>query len=625
MIRYGDPRLTDKQKLARGQPSVALVDDPEMRRFSEQSTQNINYLLRKFGEVRIDPEFERNPRKYPLDDVTKKLNKDQGTKRKTLRPEVVMTSGLWVEPTSGSIAGRVKANGFATSYYFQYVGVEYDPASHSYPLPDFSLATKTATQSAGNSTIAVLKAESIAGLSVPRRYYVRLVAWNANRYAFSNVLPFETGLLPAVTLSAASAIAVETATISGTVDPNSLDTTYYFEYGTTPALGTKTATGNAGSGTSPVAVSAGLTGLVKDTTYYYRLTASNAVGTASTSINSFKTLAKEMPVVTILPDSFRGDTYTTLNGTVNPKGLETSYYFEYGFTSAFGSVTATESAGSAEGVIAVPAGITGLIPDTVYVYRLVAANESGTAYSANQTLITNHAEIELTGSLSFDDVFEGSTGTQDLVANIKNSGDNPSTLNWSGNLTLDAGLTGKVSADSLSGMLSYNDDHDVTVTLARSGIIAGSYSGILSVSDPHLESKTLPISLKVLPVYHGDILVRSIDHYGHPGDETDSGWLTYTRDPSPGGGNLNMWTNAAQLWQDPDGGFFYRNYSVGYSLQNPEAKECIGLANPCATISPDSEGCPVGEFVGYWYNIGNCAPYIVSYGTRVTKIMVKHP
>ncbi len=36
----------------------------------------------------------------------------------------------------------------------------------------------------------------------------------------------------------------------------------------------------------------------------------------------------------------------TLNGTVNPNGAETKYYFEYGETASYGKTTASVSAGS---------------------------------------------------------------------------------------------------------------------------------------------------------------------------------------------------------------------------------------------------------------------------------------
>src|SRR5256885_1443570 len=76
------------------------------------------------------------------------------------------------------------------------------------------------------------------------------------------------------------AIGPTSATVTGTVNPNGQATSWYFEYGTTTGYGSKTATGNAGSGTSNVSVSAPLAGLAPGTTYHYRLVATSSAGTS---------------------------------------------------------------------------------------------------------------------------------------------------------------------------------------------------------------------------------------------------------------------------------------------------------------------------------------------------------
>lgn len=80
----------------------------------------------------------------------------------------------------------------------------------------------------------------------------------------------------AVTLPASS-VTSSTVSFNGTVNPNGLATTAYFEYGTSPlALTSSTATQNPGAGISPVAISAAVTGLAGSTTYYFRQRADNA-------------------------------------------------------------------------------------------------------------------------------------------------------------------------------------------------------------------------------------------------------------------------------------------------------------------------------------------------------------
>lgn len=69
----------------------------------------------------------------------------------------------------------------------------------------------------------------------------------------------------------------------------------------------------------------------------------------------------------------------TLGGTVNPDGIPVAgCEFEYGPTSAYGSVAPCEPApGTGNGPVAVHATVSGLTPLTVYHYRLVAGNANG--------------------------------------------------------------------------------------------------------------------------------------------------------------------------------------------------------------------------------------------------------
>ena len=80
-------------------------------------------------------------------------------------------------------------------------------------------------------------------------------------------------------------------------------------------------------------------------------------------------------------------TTATLNGSVNPDGVETLARFEYGTTTAYGSQTAVQFVADtvAEPVVAA---LTNLQPNTTYHYRLVAAGGGGSATSADRTFTT---------------------------------------------------------------------------------------------------------------------------------------------------------------------------------------------------------------------------------------------
>jgi hypothetical protein len=77
-----------------------------------------------------------------------------------------------------------------------------------------------------------------------------------------------------------------------------------------------------------------------------------------------------------------------VNGSVNPNSVATSYHFEYGTTSDYGTSTPSTDAGSGFADVAVSASLTGLTPGTTYHYRLVAGSARGTTTGADRTLVT---------------------------------------------------------------------------------------------------------------------------------------------------------------------------------------------------------------------------------------------
>jgi uncharacterized delta-60 repeat protein len=78
----------------------------------------------------------------------------------------------------------------------------------------------------------------------------------------------------------------------------------------------------------------------------------------------------------------------SLSGSVNPNGEATSYHFDYGTSTAYGSHTPAISVGSGRAAVAASATVSGLAPGTRYHYRLVASNATGTAHGADETLTT---------------------------------------------------------------------------------------------------------------------------------------------------------------------------------------------------------------------------------------------
>ncbi|TML00160.1 MAG: hypothetical protein E6G34_01285 [Actinobacteria bacterium] len=86
-------------------------------------------------------------------------------------------------------------------------------------------------------------------------------------------------------------------------------------------------------------------------------------------------------------------TSATLTGTVNPEGEATTYYFQYGTGTAYGSTTPSPAANAGSGTmhVNVSAAAGSLTPNITYHYRLVATNASGTSTGADHTFKTNAA------------------------------------------------------------------------------------------------------------------------------------------------------------------------------------------------------------------------------------------
>ncbi len=204
------------------------------------------------------------------------------------------------------------------------------------------------------------------------------------------VVLYRVSSAPTVTTGSPNSVGTTSATVSGTVNPNGQATTYHFDYGTSTSYGS-TAPGSpypsAGSGTTAQSVSTNLTGLAANTTYHYRLEATNATGTTYGPDQTFTTGSG---VTTGSADSV-GTTSATVSGTVNPNGQATTYHFDYGTSTSYGSTAPGSpypSAGSGTTTQSVSTNLTGLAASTTYHYRLEATNATGTTYGSDQTFTT---------------------------------------------------------------------------------------------------------------------------------------------------------------------------------------------------------------------------------------------
>jgi hypothetical protein len=103
---------------------------------------------------------------------------------------------------------------------------------------------------------------------------------------------------PLATTLPATELTTTSAKLNGTVNPNSQETSYHFEYGLTPiSLTNSTPVVLAGSGSTAIDVSADITGLTAGTTYYYKIVAQSTGGvTAGLKVKFTTPLAPFMNV-----------------------------------------------------------------------------------------------------------------------------------------------------------------------------------------------------------------------------------------------------------------------------------------------------------------------------------------
>jgi uncharacterized protein YktA (UPF0223 family) len=209
-----------------------------------------------------------------------------------------------------------------------------------------------------------------------------------NEMTVDYVRVWQHPVAPSVTTGAATGVQPLQATLNGEVNPNAWETHYYFKYGTSTSYGSTTGEVDAGAGAGVVPASATPTGLSPGTTYHYRLVAKNSVGeTVEGSDHEFKT-----PGPVEAATSGASGTLAEqgiVNGTVDPRGYDAKYYFEYGETSSYGHATAEADAGAGESPIPVAITVNELKPATSYHYRIVATSGGVTSRGEDRIFRTN--------------------------------------------------------------------------------------------------------------------------------------------------------------------------------------------------------------------------------------------
>ena len=329
---------------------------------------------------------------------------------------------------------------------------------------------------------------SIQGLAVDEATDTLFVASSAS----NQVLEMPGVLAPKVTTDPPG----NTAAVSGTVDPDGAGpiTKCYFEFG--PTSGGSTAYGSKQNCAQslPINVASPVSAtlpLAFETPYHYRLVvATGTGGTVSRGAERTITLHHVRGIKIEAPSQVTR-TKAHLNASFEGTNEATSYYVQYGTSTAYGSripvAPAEEAVGPSAGTVAISVPVSGLSANTVYHFRMVAKNSQGASVSEDGTFATPWAVDSVST--------EAATDIAETTATLNGSFD---------------GATNDTPAVPLEGFHYYfewgHDESYGNTTATPPGEDAGAHAETVHVSVP--VSGLSPFNVDPLP-YHYRLVVSN--------------------------------------------------------------------------------------------------------------------
>ena len=290
------------------------------------------------------------------------------------------TTGLAFDPSSGEL--------------YQAVGTrsQGDPADHGPRIDHYSADCKPTVAScdpADSFGDAQLSGAGAMGVAVDGTSHAVYVADSTGNdiAVFGDARPIVTVPPPNPTETS--------VTLNAHIDPagRGAITGCHFEYGFDASYGVSApctpdpASSPPGSNfTGPTDVTVTITGLSPGTREHYRVVVSNSAdATTYTPDQTF--ITTQPPAIDGLASANLTATTADLNAQLNPNGLDTTYRFEYGPTSAYGQSAPVPdgslSASNEDQAIGVH--LANLTPHVVYHYTLVATNADGSTTAPDHT------------------------------------------------------------------------------------------------------------------------------------------------------------------------------------------------------------------------------------------------
>jgi hypothetical protein len=235
----------------------------------------------------LEPNAEYHCRLVASDQYGTTRGNDGTFETKALPPLAGGEPASLLAAHAATLVARVDPMNSTTSFHFEYG-------------PSASYGQQTPDEAAGSALGESYVRRRIEGLAARSVYHFRVVATNEQDMTVDGPdETFTTGAeaVPAVQTGAASDVSQTGASISGTVNPEGLQTSYAFEVGTDTGYSGAKLYGNAGQGEGPEPITVVLQDLAPATTYHYRLIASNIDGTSDGQDMSFTTASVTSPLL----------------------------------------------------------------------------------------------------------------------------------------------------------------------------------------------------------------------------------------------------------------------------------------------------------------------------------------
>jgi phosphodiesterase/alkaline phosphatase D-like protein len=320
--------------------------------------------------------------------------------------------------TSVVLEAQINPEGQSTAYGFEYAKSELE-------LLKDENTTFVTGEGELSGTSSEHAAVTVHDLTPNTLYFFRAVATNKSGTEKGpgnppfQIQSFMTGSIPLDSTGTATDETSSSVTLPGTVTPEGIATTYYFQYGGTTQYGAQTPAQSAGAGDGTLGVQAQLSGLQPGVIYHYRIVATNtnSSGTVQTTYGedeTFKTTATP-PTVESITGTATGQSTATITAQIDGQGLPTRWEVQLG--ESVGALS-EQAFGNQESAGTLTLGLVSLSPGTTYYYKVIVVNQNGTIGSTVGSFTTAPAPAAAVTSAPAAIVFSPSANQ---LANVKTS------------------------------------------------------------------------------------------------------------------------------------------------------------------------------------------------------------